>query len=341
MNHMDTLKKVLVTGANGHVGFGIIKELVGRGYFVRASIRQSHDPEKRKHLDELGFEVVEADLLDYKSLLAATKEVQGVFQVAAGYKLHAKDYELEVRRPAVEGTVNLLRACHANGVKKIIYTSSIAAVGVGRDNTTLDENTWNTQAKEPYAKAKTEAEQIAWKLAEELKINLISILPGAVIGPDFQRHTPTTFIFRKILKNQIPLKLETGFPFVDVRDLAKVHVNAFESDTAHGRYVVCGDYMDFDNLFSVANAIDSKIKIPSVKVPECFLPLLPYFDAVESKLTGSMRTMTKGVMEEYFSGGRQLMNSNKAKMELGYDPTPIKKTIQDTLAWIGNHQINW
>lgn len=333
--------KVLVTGGNGHVGYNIVKELVSRGYDVRVSVRNKNDLAKVARLRKLDVEIVEADLLNIESLDAATAGIDGVFQVAAGYKLHSKDPENEIRRPALDGTKNVLLACKKNGVKKIIYTSSIATIGVSRNKQRLNENNWNEDAHEYYAKAKSDAERLAWQIAEQERLNMVSILPGAVIGPDFEMHTPTTFIFQKILKNQIPMNVDVSLAFIDVRDLAKAHVDAYESATAQGRYIVCGDLIPMEAVFKAANRKYSSVKIPTKQVPAFLIPMLPFFDWVESKLTGSMRTFTRGVLEEYMTGGKQLLDNTKAKKDLNLKPRSITETLEDTFDWIHDHDIKW
>lgn len=331
-------KKVLVTGANGHVGYNIVVELVRRGYQVRGSVRDMNDKNKTEKLRKLNVELVQADLLDRASLDKATEGVEGVFQVAAGYKLHSKNPELEIRQPAIDGTRNLLSACKLNGIKKVIYTSSIASIGVSSNGQVRNENHWNLEAREYYAQAKTEAEQLAWEIAKNENINLVTILPGTVIGPYFDSHTPTTYLFKKIFENKMPMKMDVQLAFVDVRDLALAHVDAYEKEETNGRYIVSDDLFKMDDIFIAAQERFPHIKIPKKYVPKWMIPLLPAFDWIESKFTkNSVRTVTQGIVSEYMSGGSQLMDNSKAKNDLGFSPRPIKKSIQDTLEWISKN----
>lgn len=185
------MKKVLVTGANGHLGFSLVKLLKKQGYDVRAGVRNTEDNFKTSRLKKLNVEVVRADLSDPDSLDRALEGRDGLFQVAAVFNLTAKNPEEEVIRPNIDGTVNIMEAARRAGIKKLVYTSSIASVGtiadVGEDP--LDESTWNDRAIEPYAISKTLSERKAWELAQLYGISMVSILPGTIIGPDFQRPT--------------------------------------------------------------------------------------------------------------------------------------------------------
>ncbi len=328
------MDKVLITGANGHLGFHIVSELVRRGYRVRASVRDAQNAKKTARLKELGVEIVYADLLDRPSLVKAMQECDGLFQVAAGYKMHTADMMKDVWRPAMEGTENALRAAHAAGIKKVIYTSSVAAVGVSRDGVVKDEQHWNDEAQEFYAQCKNDAEKLAWKLAQELSLNLVTVLPGTIIGPGFYEHTPSTYIFEKIARNKIPLLLETGFSYVDVRDLAVAHVAAYENSAAAGRYIVTSETVPASRVYTIAHAAFNGIKIPTQRVPKIMIPLLPAMDWLENRLTGSLRLMTRGSVREYLSGGQQLLNTTKAARDLAWAPRPIEDSIRDTLQWI-------
>lgn len=270
----------------------------------------------------------------------ATKGVHGIFQIAAGYKFDSKDPKKEIWDAAVEGTRNIFLAAKENNVQKIIYTSSVAAVGVSRNGELKDETYWNDDAKEYYSQAKTASEKLAWKLSEEYKIPMIALLPGMIIGPGFSAHTPSTFIFEKILYNKMPMKLDGDFSFCDVRDLAQLQLKAYESNTACGRYIICTDPISFDSVYQMATAYDQSIRTPKLSVPNFMIPLLPLFDLLEHKFTGSIRTLTKGSVKEYLSGGKQNVSNLKMKNEFSFTPRPVSTSIADTLAWIKENKLN-
>jgi len=331
--------KVVVTGANGHVGNNIVRSLLERGYEVRATVTNAKDPSKTKELKELGVEIFQANLLDKNSLVQAFTGCDGLFQVAAGYKLFSKDPELEVRKPALDGTENALEAAKEAGIKKIVYTSSVATVGTSDIGSQKDESAWNDDAKEFYTKAKNDAERLLWKKAKELDIDIVTILPGMVIGPNFNKHTPSTYFFKKLLTGKIPMMLPVSFSYVDTRDLAMAHVLAFESDKANGRYIACGELIDFKEVVKIYKKIDSSLKLPKKNAPKFVIPFLPALDWMENKLTGSMRTMTKGVIDEYLDGKVPAFNVSKIKIDLGWQPRPIEETLKDTLEWMKTSQI--
>lgn len=331
------MDKVLVTGANGHLGFHIVAELVKRGYQVRASVRDLNNTSKTNKLKGLGAEIVYADLLDRASLVQAMQDCDGLFQVAAGFKVYTQDMMKDVWRPAMEGTENALRAAHEAGIKKVIYTSSVAAVGMSGDGVAKDEQGWNDQAQEFYARSKNEAEKLAWKIAGELSLNLVAVLPGTIIGPGFTDYTPSTYLFEKIAHNKLPRLPDLSFSFVDVRDVAAAHVTAYEQPSATGRYIVTCETVPASQVYTIAHAAYERIKVPVRRIPKFMLPLLPFMDWMENRFTGSMRTLTRGVVREYMSGKQQLFDTAKATRELAWAPRPIEDSIRDTLHWIYEH----
>ena len=156
-------ENVLVTGANGHIGFALSKALVERGYNVRASVRDKTDPNLVSHLSSLDVEIVELDLMQPETIEAAMNGIKGLFQVAAVYKSWARDPEEEIINPSIIGGINALKAARNANVKKVIFTSSTAAVGrSGPGGRALTEADWNSASKHPYSYAKTEAERRAW-----------------------------------------------------------------------------------------------------------------------------------------------------------------------------------
>ena len=124
-----TGKNVLVTGANGHVGYTLTKLLVERGYNVRASVRDKDNKELTKNLNEFDVEIVSLDLMKPETIEPAMENIDGVFQVAAVYKSWARNPEDEIINPSIIGGINVLECAHNAGVKKIIFTSSTAAIG--------------------------------------------------------------------------------------------------------------------------------------------------------------------------------------------------------------------
>ena len=153
---------VLVTGANGHVGYTLCQDLIERGYSVRAAIRDASDKEKAASLELLGCEVVGANILDLTEFTAAMDGVDGVFHTAAVYRNFATDPDSEIIRPAVEGARNAVLAAKSTGVRRLVLTSSSVTIGAAqRGSPPRDERDWNTISPHPYVRGKTIAEREA------------------------------------------------------------------------------------------------------------------------------------------------------------------------------------
>lgn len=332
--------KVVVTGANGHLGTNIVRALVERGYLVRATVRDLKNLKKTKSLESMGVEIVEADLLDKNSLVRAFKEQDGVFQLAAGFKMHTGNPELDIRKPAIEGTINVLEAASECNIKKMVYTSSVAAVGSSTNGQKKNEEKWNDDAAEFYAKSKTDAERILWKKSRELNLNVVSILPGMIIGPNFNRHTPSTYLFEKILKEKVPMILPVEFSLVDVRDVAIAHIDAFESAASNGRYITAGEPLKMQQIINIIAKVRPGLRLPTKLVPAFLYPFLPFLDKMEALFTGSMRTITKGVVSEYLNGSVQDFDTTKIRNELNWKPRSIEQSIADTLDWVETNKIS-
>ena len=252
-------KNVLVTGANGHVGFVLTKFLVERGYNVRASVRDKNNPELISHLSPLNVEIVELDLMKPETIENAMEGREGLFQVAAVYKSWAKNPQEEIIDPSIIGGINALKAARKANVKKVVFTSSTAAVGrSGPKGRALNEDDWNDKSKHPYSYAKTEAERRAWEYANAVDMNVVVINPTAVIGPYFHRHTPSTMLFDKILKGELKVLPPQTFGYVDVRDVALGHIRAYENENAQGRHILCTQCIDGFELMDLIQEVEPK-----------------------------------------------------------------------------------
>ncbi|MHA2224783.1 MAG: NAD-dependent epimerase/dehydratase family protein [Candidatus Hodarchaeales archaeon] len=317
-------KTVLVTGATGHLGFTLVKELMARNYDVRAGVRNSQNTERNNHLLNLGVEIVDADLMKPETLRKAVEDVDGIFHVAAVFSLSAKDPQKEIIDPSVTGGLNVLKAAKEAGVKRIVWTSSMAAIGMG---TTPDkpftEDDWYHQAKNPYYYAKYKAEWEAWKYAESNNLDLITINPGYIIGPNFYRHTPTTKIFEDILSNSLPMIPPMRFNFVDVRDVALAHILAFEKKEAKGRYICATRILSFKKTLQLLHKMYSKIKVPRFQMSPLLMKIFAIFSKQVTREEARISTETCIYTD-----------TTKIQRELGWKPRPVEESLQQTLQWI-------
>jgi nucleoside-diphosphate-sugar epimerase len=248
-------KVVCVTGASGYIASWLVKLLLQRGYTVKATVRDPNDPKKIDHLLALDgakerLHLFKANLLEEGCFDSVVDGCVGVFHTASPVSLEASDPQAELIDPAVKGTLNILRSCAKfPSIKRVIVTSSIAAIMCNRKPLTPDmilDETWFSdpvtceELKLWYMLSKTLAEEAAWKFAKENGIDMITMNPGLVIGPLLQ--PTTTFSVEMILKllKGTYFSYDGYYRFVDIRDVANAHIQAFETPSASGRYLLVG-----------------------------------------------------------------------------------------------------
>jgi dihydroflavonol-4-reductase len=328
--------KVLVTGANGHVGNNLCRALLARGHQVRASVRSLGDPTRRAPLDDLqGVEPCELDVRDAARFDAATRDIEILFHVAATYSNYtgSRQADESMVRDSVEGAENALRSAARNGVRKVVLTSSILTLPFRpRGQPPATENDWQTDLRMPYARAKTLAERSAWQLSAELGVHLVSVLPAPIGGPGFYRRTPTTDIIEGIMLGTMRFGAPAGeLAWVDVRDVVRGHVLAAERDVT-GRFYLCNDrFPSFLELTRILHQIDRTIPAAPRALPESLFGALPALDALNAVLLGSPRVMTAELVG--MVRGAALPNDNsRAKAELGWRPeVPLDVSLSDTV----------
>lgn len=329
-------RTVLVTGSNGHLGYNLVCLLRERGYNVRAGVRDPRDSTKTAHLVAVGAEPVAADLLDRDALVEAANGVDGVFHVAAVVQMWARDPEAEIIRPTVEGMGNVLAAAAKARVKRVVVTSSMAAVGVhGSEEHPLTEADWNESPATPYAIAKTEAERLAWRFAEKEGLDVVAVLPSTIIGPGFHRHTPITTFFDLVLNGWLPFALPAEASYVDARDLAGAQIAAYEAESAHGRYIASGPCYSLRDLVGLIAKAAPGVKVPRLVLPIRLLPPLIAADWLANKLLKTPRQLTPEVFEE-FAGKRMVCSAARAERELGWRARSTAESVADTVDWLRN-----
>ncbi|XP_031273699.1 cinnamoyl-CoA reductase 1-like [Pistacia vera] len=246
-------KVVCVTGASGYIASWLVKLLLEHGYTVQATVRNPDDP-KIKHLHEFDgakerLQLFKANLLEEGSFDSAVDGCVGVFHTASPVLMTANDPQAELIDPAMKGTLNVLRSCvKVQSVKRVVVTSSLASViyngkplnpNVVVDETWFSDPAFCKESNNWYPLSKTLAEEAALRFAKENGIDLVTLLPGVVIGPILQStlNFSVEVIFNIINGSQI---FPSPYRLVDVRDVAFAHIQALEVPTANGRYLLVG-----------------------------------------------------------------------------------------------------
>ena len=331
-------QQVLVTDANSHLGRCLVEKLIARGYRVRAGVQGAADARKCEPLRLLGAKVVNLDITRPDMLAPAMEGVDGVFQAVSVAEPWAKNTHRDVVTPTVEGALNVLAAARNAEVDRIVFTSSVAALGKREDGCStprLSEEEWNEHPVNPCVRAKTEAERRAWEFTRANGMKMVAIHPGVLLGPGFYRHTPSTETFERMLLGQLPALPSFRAAYVDVRDVAELHRLAFESADASGRYIAASSPASMRKVAEIIQEIEPEIRVPRISMPGWMARSLAILDNVTSRIRGRRRRMEEDILEEF--GGVELdCSSDKAARELGWRPRPLESTLADTLAWIRN-----
>ena len=313
---------VVVTGANGHIGNNLCRQLLENGYTVRGTVRSLDKA------PELEMEFVEADVLDEQCWDKALEGAVGLFHLATIYATSG-DGQV-ILDTANKGTEIVFRAAVKAGIKRIVYTSSVAAIGSTPKGVVKDESNWNDNFSLPYTQAKTESENLAWELAEELGLDLRVINPSGVLGGSFSRPTPSTDIIGDAMKGKYPVVPKIPLAFVHVDDVATAHRMAYEIDEANGRYLLA-PHQDgnIHDLLKRAKKLYPKMKFPRFGIPLWLLPVVVLQDWFMGLFTGK-RLLTRSAAKS-FSKGDSKYSSKKAEDELGLTWKSYDDCIHDTV----------
>jgi dihydroflavonol-4-reductase len=321
-------KLCLVTGANGHLGNNLVRALLAQGHRVRAGVRDLDNTQPFAGLD---CELVYAELEDKAALLKALEGVEVLYQVAAVFKHWALDPEAEIVRPNVEGTRTVLEAAAQAGVKRVVYVSSVAAVG--HNGQPLNEDSWNQDLSNPYYRSKILAEQQAWKTAQTHGLWMVRVLPSAMIGPNAYRLTDTMAFIQSIYQKAVPLEPNFQFNFVDVRDVADACIAAAEQGVAGQRYILANQHSSpFSEIVAAANAVAPGYRLPP-RAPKWLLLGIAWANERMARLTGKPAQLTLSQVHTFY-GVRQEYDSGKAREHLAYRPKPAAAALQETFAYL-------
>jgi dihydroflavonol-4-reductase len=317
----------LVTGATGFVGAAVARALLAEGWQVRVLVRSGSD---RRNIATLAAEQVVGDLTDSASLETAVAGCEAAFHVAADYRLWAPQPQ-ELYRSNVDGTGNLLEAARAAGVRRIVYTSSVATVGLPAlgGPGTEDAPVSLADMIGHYKRSKFLAEERAREAAAQ-GVPVVIVNPSTPIGPGDVKPTPTGQIVLDAARGRTPAYVDTGLNIVHVDDVAAGHLLAFHRGRVGERYILGGEDMTLrDILTTVAQLVGRRP--PRIRLPHAAVLPVAYVSELYARLTGrSTRVTVEGVR---MARKRMFFSSDKAVRELGYHWRPPSKAFADAVRW--------
>lgn len=316
-----------MTGVSGFVGAAVARAFARHGYAVRGMARGSSMP---TNLDDFPGELVKADMRDPHAVACAMQGMDFLAHVAADYRLWARDPEEIVRNNRI-GTQTMLFAAREAGVRRIVYTSSVATLAPqpGAPSTERHPLTEAT-AIGAYKRSKLVAERMAEAAVAEHGLPVVIVNPSTPIGPRDVKPTPTGRILVEAATGRMPAYVDTGLNLVHVDDVAEGHVLALERGRVGQRYILGGDDVTLKQMLADIAARVGR-RPPAVALPRA--PLFPLAWGAEqvAKLTGREPFLTRDALR--MSRYHMFFSSALAKKELGYRHRPYGEAIADALGW--------
>lgn len=322
----------LVSGANGHLGNNLVRFLLKQGIPVRAAVRNISN---RKPFEGLNCELVQADITDKTSFVKALQGVETFYSVGAAFKLWAKDPKKEIYDVNMRGTRNTIEAAAEAGVKRIVYVSSIAAL----DYTNLparESNGYNPDRRDMYYNSKNDGEKLTFDLAAKMGIELVSVMPSAMIGSEaFLPLNVSYGVLKLILNKKIPVDTKITLNWIDVKDVTEGCYLAAEKGRSGERYILANEKcMTITDTTILANRLypELKLEIPR-SVPKGILFAIAALMEFTAKLSGKPPLLTRKDIA-MFSGLQQDFDISKARNELGFNPKGPEKAVKEALDFL-------
>ena len=322
-------ERVLVTGITGYMGQHCGAELFRQGYEVVGTARSESKAESTQSaLGEVGpadkLTLVEADLLSDDGWDEAVTGCTYVLHVASPFVFAEPTDENELIAPAVEGTTRVIAAAQRAGVKRLVLTSSVAAVSAGKSSGRYGPESWSDSDAKigTYSKSKTLAERAAWKLNEDNDMELVAINPGAVLGPSLGAAIDgeSVTMMSDMIAGKMPMVPDLAFGMVDVRDVARLHVASMTADGAAGKRFIAASTEPAEMIDLAKTLKDAGYdKVSIRKAPTILM-----------KLMGLFNSEVKGMVP---SLGKRVSLDNSATFDvLKWEPTPVEDSVLEMAA---------
>ena len=323
----ENSKRVAVTGASGHIGANLVRELIHRGYEVVALVRHTS-----RALDGLDVTKIAGDILDFDSLLRAFEGVQQVYHLAAYISIRSGDNE-KLERVNVEGTAKVLKACRASGVATLVYFSSIHALNLEPFNQAVSENNallgdrGSRGGDYDYSKARAER-LVRQNDCEALETRII--YPTAVLGPNDFNQSLFGQAIVKLASGRLPALVAGGFNWVDARDVVWGAVEAAEKGRDGDRFILSGHYLSMSEVAAVIEEL-SGVPAPGFTCPAWLAGLFAPVMSGWAKLRGEQPLYTRDSLATLRTN--KVMSHAHASRQLAYEPRAFRESMRDALVF--------
>jgi len=321
--------KTLITGATGFVGSAVLRQLLAAGHDVRVLVRPKSD---QRNLTGLPVEVVYGDITDRPSLDRAMKGCCSLFHVAADYRLWLLKPG-EMYETNVTGTRNIMLAAMDAGIKRVIYTSSVATLGVTLNGSPADEET-PVSLKDMighYKRSKFMAEEEVKRLADERGLPVVIVNPTTPVGPRDIKPTPSGRIIVDAASGRMPAYVDTGLNVVHVDDVAIGHLLALERGKVGERYILGACNMTLKEIFCVVGKLTGR-NPPKVRLPHALVFPVAYMSEAWARLV-SRREPRIPLTGVRLARKKMFFSVEKAKRFLGFNPRPVEEALRDAVDW--------
>ncbi|MFA4995521.1 MAG: hopanoid-associated sugar epimerase [Bdellovibrionales bacterium] len=321
-------EKTFLTGATGFVGASVARLLISKGHSLRVLSRPNND---RRNLEGLDVEIVEGDLTKPETYKKSLKGCRNLLHVAADYRIWVPD-AAAMNRINVDGTRALMLAALDAGIERIVYTSSVATLGVHKDGTSANEGSPVSFSNMigTYKQSKYLAEEEVMRLISKHKLPAVIVNPSTPIGPRDIKPTPTGRIIVDAAKGKIPAFVDTGLNVVHVDDVAMGHWLALERGKIGERYILGGTNLALSEILAIIAEIVGR-PAPKIKLPRAPLYSVALGMEIAARITGREPLLTLDGLR--MSKKKMFFSAAKAERELGYACRPARDALADAIAW--------
>jgi dihydroflavonol-4-reductase len=313
----------LVTGGTGFVGSAVVRALLAAGEPVRALVRPQSD---LRNLEGLDVERVTGDLRDAASLARALRGCATLYHVAADYRLWVPQ-PAQIYASNVDGTRSLMEAALAAGVERVVYTSSVATLGVNADRSPADEDTpvGLDDMIGHYKRSKFLAEEVVRELVATRGLPAVIVNPSAPVGPRDLKPTPTGRTILDAAAGRMPAYVDTGLNIVHVDDVAAGHLAAARMGRPGRRYILGGTDMSLEAILRTVSEIVGRPP-PRIRLPHALLLPVAYGAAAWARLSGREPLLTVDGLR--LAAKHMYFTSARAEAELGYRARPAREALE-------------